>query len=515
MMLRPVLSLLGVLLFAATAHAQATDCEGMKSIDRRETWKADDLVVPKCIFDGADPPVEWRENEGRSPGINVGSTGGFVVGSRQAPDRPPGRVGANASVGSGMFKFTMKFPPWRGFPCQLPGGKDICGGDNSGGGGGGSGTTVSCAMAAAIAEMGGRQPITGSESMPLSCGGALPLTTYQLTLNPSASGLLATEAGSHNVWSYAASGRSFTQNSGAGARLPTYLCRKNSDGEWVKSVDIPPATAQMITYGSSSRIAVRLQNANPAEVTTPFSNASGEPEKYLIIPVRGSTPQIPGDCADEEVYYRPIDSVTDALLIQSATTPGCEGDASECGSASTTPTATSTCDTVTLDPTSGNTGSSSCEGKTLIAVIDRPNLVYSPGSTASFGSMQGRTAVMATAPATSRIYAQYDTIFYMGAGGQQFTLPDGGELKLRDGSILEMNAGARVRAASRQVLLVGGGTVRTQGGVLVQTIPANTAYSPAADLPYAVRVNRSIELPSGYSLPTQPSPYMQVPISTE
>lgn len=500
------------------AEKTAADCGSFKGVDRRETWKADDRDVMECVWRGWDPPVEWRRNEGRSAGISVGGSGGFAVGSRQAPNMPPGKAGANSSVSKSLFNFTLKFPPWRGFPCQLPGGKDICGGDG-GGGGGGDGTGVSCAMAAASADLGGRQPVTGTSAIELPCGGALPLSTYQLTLNPGATGILATEAGSHNYWSYAQSGNDYAQTSAAGARLPTHLCRKNSDGEWVKSVDIKPAIAQMITYSSGSTIAIRLQGEYAAEVSNPFDTATGEaPEKFLIVPIRGGVPAMPADCANEETYYKPISGVSDAIIIQSATTPGCEAPADMCGSTPTTPTASGTCDVATLNPTgpsSTSTGTVNCDGKTLIAVLDRPNMIYQPGSRATFAAMQGRTAVMARAASGARIFSQFDTIMYFGASGQQFTLPEGGEMKLNDGSTLEMKEGAQIRAASRQVMLLGGGAVRSQGGKLLQTLPSNTLYTPIADMPFAVRVSRSVALPIDYTVPSQPSPYVQLPIDTE
>lgn len=519
--------LIGLLGMPMLAHAQAAGgedkkpkCADMKSIDYRETWKADDRVInERCVPFAADPPLEWRRGL-----VNVGGAGGFSIANVAGPKDSAGREGANASVSGSVFNFTMNFPPWRGFPCQLPGGGDICGGGSGGGTGGsggtGTGTTPSCALAAASAGLGGQQAISGSSAIALPCGGALPLSTYQLTLNPNPAGLFATEAGSTSYWSYQRSGSQFAQVSAANAHLPTHLCRKNSDGDWVKSVDLKPAIAQMITYSSgASSIAVRLQGENPAHVVDPFNpTPSAEPEKFLIVPIKNGVPDVPGNCADETKFYKPLPSLTDALMVQSATTPGCEGGTEVCGTAPTTPTASGSCDTVTLNPT-GTTSTASgpvtCDGKVLIAVIDRPNIIYPPGSTANVSAIQGRTAVMAAGSTGARLYAQYETIVYFGASGGEFNLPEGGILKLDNGGTLEMKRDAKIRASSGQVILPNGGLIMSQGGVLLQTLGNNTTLTPPAARPFVVRLGRNLDLPASYLAPSQPNPYVQLPVSTQ
>lgn len=492
--------LLAVPLLAPPTYAAdngPADCAALSNIERQKTYDANDRNIRECIQRGWDPPVKWRANGGKNKGIRVTGSGGFSMGVRQAPEKPPGVMGAKPSVSNATIQATLGFPPWRGFPCQLPGGIDICGGGSSGGGSG-PGGSPSCAIASdSSGAFGAFQPINGSMNIPLPCGGAVPLSFYQLSLNASPIGVFATEEGSSQYWAYKSQGGQFEQISENGASLPTTLC---GDG----NPPLPPAIAQIITYNAnSSSIAVRLQH-DPID---PFLPADPEatPEKYLIIPISNGVPQVPSGCAGDGIY-KPLTEVKDAIIIESKTTPGCEGTPEICAGFPTTPTPGSSCTVVTMYP-----NATGCTGKVQFAVLDRPNMIYPAGSSISTTAIQGRTGVLTSAGAGSRLYAQYNTIVYFGASGQSFLLPSGGTLKLDNNNRLIMKGPATVNAASGGVLLTAGGTVESSGGALLQTLPAGSVYSPAAALPYAVRLGSNVELPAGYMVPTQPAPYVRLP----
>lgn len=488
----------------APQAADPADCGALNDIARNKTYDADDREIYQCLQRGWDPPVGWRPDEGKSAGIRVSGAGGFSVSSRQAPDMPPGKAGANSSVSTNIFNFTAGFPPWRGFPCQLPGGIDICGSSYTPGPVPPGGGSASCAVAAdTTGTFGTKQTIrAGTTSLP--CGGAVPLSTYLMGMTQSPVGMLATENGNRTTFVYRASGTNYARTSSRA--LPSYLC--NSRGN--RTIDLYPPVAQMLTFPASGQIAVRLQKSpeNINDITDPFDpDPTVERNGYLLIPIVGGVPQIPRNCARDTTYFSYLPG-TSPLTVESATTPGCEGDATQCGSQPTTPTASGACDTVTLQP-----AGTSCAGTTQFAVLDRPNIVYPPGSSATFATIQGRTALTTRAANNARLYAQGETIMYFGSSGGAFVLPEGGTLLLSNGDRLQIYGPGTVNAAAGVVNMTSGGAIMSIGGTLKQAIPAGTNFAPVATRPYAVRVGRSVQLPDGYTAPTQPSPYIQMPVA--
>lgn len=507
----------------AFAAPKIADCEALAKIDRNKTYEVDPKDIDQCIMRGADPPVGWRPNDGKQR-VKAPGAGGYSISGRNPPPKSPGAMNARASVSSSMFNFTMGIPPWRGFPCQLPGGIDVCGsgggsnggggsgggtGGGTGGGGGGGGSVPACPVAGdTTGTYGEQQPITGSTSKPLACGGAVPLSTYMMSAENSPTTIIATEAGNRTVWVYRASGGGYALQ--GTLQLPATTCSNPSDPE--SAVATPMPIAQILTVGSgTSSVALRLQMTFPGEVADPFDpDPEAEPVNYFVVPTPGGTPQIPSGCPRTSDFIRTAVALTAPITVESATNPGCEGTAEACGTLPQNPTSPSSCSTVTTNP-----GGTSCEGTTLFAVLNRPNLLFPPSSTATFSAMDGRTAHLVGSTGTARLYVQSSTIMYFGARGGSFTLPEGGTLKLDNGNALVMSGPATINAGSRQVFMANGGIIQAPDGTTLQEFTANSSHSPAAALPFVVKVTRSVEIPSSLKFPTQPSPYVRLPVKAE
>jgi hypothetical protein len=481
-----------------------THCSQLKNVARQDTYRVKPTIINKCMKNGWAPPISWRSYGGKNAGIKVGGAGGFAFTTVRAPDLPPGKLNSGKSVSDWMYNFSFKIPPW---------GNSSGDNEDNDGDGQPDNDSSSCKMAQDTSgDLGEKQTISGSGTVTLPCGGALPLASYQLSLSPGATHLFATEAGYYNYWTYQRSGTNFNQISAQNVKLPTYLCSKNSKGKMVKSVTLRPAIAQMIAYtASSGSIAVRLQPPAGDLPPDPFDPDPDLPqERYLIIPVAGGMPQVPGNCALESTYYKPITSAANsAITIQG------EGGISGGGGSGGGSTGTS-CDVAVLNPTApGPNGTDACQDTTLIAAIDKPVLVYPPATSAQTMQITGRTAVMAATVQGSSIYATYDSIVYFGAGGSGFTLPEGGTMLLSNGQLLMMNGPATINANQHTVTLTNGGNIQSNTGILLQILAPGSSFSPPASLPYAVRLGHNVDMPAGYLVPTQANPYVQLPIAPE
>lgn len=507
---------------ASFAQPKIADCEAFGKIDYNKTFDADPKDIDQCIQRGWDPPVNWRPGQGTQR-VKSGGAGSTSISSRNPPPKSPGALNAPASISSSMFNFTMGIPPWRGFPCQLPGGIDVCGGSNGSGSGGtgsgsgsGSGGTGSGGGAASACPVAGdttgtygeQQPVTASASKTLTCGGAVPLSTYMMSAEASPSAILATEAGNRTVWVYRASGSGYALQ--GTLQLPATTCSNPSDPE--SAAPTPMPIAQILTIGSNTAsVALRLQMTNPGDVADPFdTDPDAEPVNYFVVPTPGGNPQIPSGCPRTSDFIRTAVALTAPITVESATNPGCEGTPEACGSLPQNPTSPSSCDAVTTNPSG-----TSCEGTTLFAVLNRPNLLFPPASTAVFTSMEGRTAHLVGSVDTARLYVQSSTIMYFGARGGSFTLPEGGTLKLDNGTTLVMNGPAIVNAPAGQVTMTNGGSIQSSDATTLQQFGNGSIYSPQASLPFVVRVTRSVEIPASIKFPTQPSPYVRLPVKAE
>ena len=517
---RAALAALAVALASAGAWAQApaqssepkiADCDAFEKTDYNKTIDVDPRDIDQCILRGGDPPVKWRPSEGKKV-VTAPGAGTTSVSGRMSPPMSPGARGMAASVSGNMFDATLKIPPWRGFPCQLPGGVDMCGGGKDGTGGGdgtgtGTGGNSSCPVATdTTGTFGQQQTITTSISQPLACGGAVPLSTYLMGAEDSPVSVIATEAGNRTAWVYRASGSGFALQ--GTLQLPTNTC-VNGDKDRPEPLALP--IAQIVTInGSTPSVALRLQTENGG-VHDPFDpDPEVKPPQYFVVPTPGGNPQISAGCPSTSQFVRDAVALTAPLTVESAINPGCEGGPQVCGNLPANPTSPSNCDALTTNP-----AGASCANTTLFAVLNRPNLLFPPNSTAVFASMEGRTAHLVGSTGGARLYAQADTLMYFGARGGSFVLPEGGTMKLANGTLLFMNGPATINAGGRQVVLSAGGQIVNNNADTLQEFAPGSSYSPNAQLPYVVKIGRSVELPPGMKLPTQPSPFVRLPVKVE
>lgn len=538
---------------AASAPAGAVvNCAAFLNADCRKDLSMDPAEVQECISRGFDAPITCRKDEGKSAGVRVQGSSGFQYGTVQAPENPPGAMGAKPSVSMSTIQRSFGFPPWPGFPCKLPGGIDLCA----------AGLTPSkpvdpndpCpARSDTSGLFGAKQPLKAGTT-PLNCGGAVPLTTYELTLNKSPDQLATTEFGSFYLWLYESNGSEYKMVTPKAVQLPTILCKEKIDPVtgramvdtithktlYLRSVDLTPPIAQMITYSSTSpSLTLRLQPrdaeamSDPATVTQwkklkpPYNE--GDPEKLLVIPIVGSSLKMPSipkfhsvdnttspaenlytDCALESDYYKEASDSKMDFSIESAVNSGCESNPTLCAGQPAEPGPDSSCDLVTVRP-KGTYSSTVCDGKTQYFVLDRPNLYFPPGSEAKATAIEGRTPLLVATPKNAQVYMQSATILRVNKTAPDLVLKEGGTVVLPDKSKLAMLPSVTIKATSGTVVLTGGAKQISAGGNLIKQYgPGSTFTIPA--FPLRVSVARSMDIPEGYMLPTQADPYVQLPV---
>lgn len=339
------------------------DCNAVKSIDNRENFKADDKDVATCIGRAADPPKEWRYKDGKSGGVKADGAGGFSYGGAAPPEAaaggawvpgtgpgtgwmpPKNAVGkANrgpngASVPKKVMQAACSFPP----PIKLSsGGVSIAAGSCWDFLNGlikekpadplpptplGIDPTMVCPAEVDNTGIYGDKQVTSAGGLfptgpSASCGGMLPMTISNITLNRGADRFIATEEGYYAIFYYRKVGANFT-GTVSPIKLPSYLCRPkvNPDGTviWVKSVDLTAPIVQMITYNPSmGKLSIRLKSraAMPGNFMPPYD--PNVPENYLNIPLAiGGGPITIPDCADELKYYGPPVGRRDIEVIAS------------------------------------------------------------------------------------------------------------------------------------------------------------------------------------------------------
>ncbi len=557
MRIRPSLrqfSALCILLAAAgTSHAETVDCAAIMARaatikDCRKDVEMDYKKVKQCVLRGYDAPKTCRNNEGLSSGVSVGGSTGFSYGTIQSPQTPPGATNAPPSVSPQVMNQAFgNTNPWPGAPCVLPGGINLCAlgqtatpvPDNS----------LCPAQSTNTTIYGVKTPISssGAANLSLTCGGALPLTYYETTLNRNPTRLASTEFDSYELYLYKKGTSNYVSATssefqmvapvaptssdpwylgyvppvptpivnGNPIPLPRFLC--NDSGK--KTVDLPPAISQFITYSPTSpNIAIRLKSRATLSPTTsipPYNE--NDPEKYLILPIVNGRVQVPRTCAKEADFYKTLDNAAQAeIAIESATVGGCEGTAAQCNGAPPAPTPSQACALVSLNltPLPSVPATSVCAGKIQHVVLDRANLVYPVNTTASMARIAGRTAVLAPTTEGSRIYMQTNGYIRLGNTAPPITLNEGGLLQLSNGNKLSMIGPVTINAATDQITLTGGGMILSQSGAMVgNSLPAGSSYSLAAAAahPLTIRLNRSINMPVNYMVPTQPQPYVRMP----
>lgn len=403
----------------------------------------------------------------------------------------------------------------------MPGGTNICGGggssssSNGGAGGGAATATGSCPAETDTSGTFGTTYALSSGSLPLVCGGAIPLTSYEMSLTQNADHLAATEYGAYYLWAYQNSGNSFSGATGSPLKLPSYLCTPDSKGRMVKSVTLSGPTAQMIMYNSSTAsLNIRMIPLDTA--SNPTAADYDGPEKYLVIPLRGGLPQVPADCALESSYYKPISAIQTDITVEAAITPLCEG--SNCSAAAATSPAATSCDVATIYPsgtTNTTAGAIDCSTQIQLAVLSRPNLLYPPGATPQTVAITGRSGVLAQTVANTSLYAPHDAIIHFGRNAPAVLLPSGGTLAMADGGTLAMSGPATFNPAGGDITLTNGSQLINAQGSLVQSFNPGDRIAPTLAQPITLHLERDMQLPAGYLVPTQPSPYVRLPISSK
>ncbi len=541
------------LFWAGVAAAAPVDCAAIFAKTPAEAVKVAPADIQQCINRGASPPASWRARDGKSSGVNVPGSGSSMLGVVQGPERSPGAVGAPYSVSGNAFNFALSFPPWSGFPCQLPGGANVCGsgtslinglangilsGGNpadiiekattgtsdtgsSSGGTTGTGTTTAssggafCPQETDTSGTFGKLYALSSGQSGLVCGGAIPLTSYQLSLTRNATQLAATEYGSYYVWLYQQSGAGYAPLSGSPIALPSYLCMPDSHGRMQQSVALSAPVAQMITYNkNASFLTIRLQPldlaANPSLV-----DYEGD-ERYLTIPLVGGVPQVPANCARETDYFKTVSMPQVDMAFDGIVTPLCE-EGQFCNAVTVTAPAGGTCNAVTSYPqgtVQTSSGTVDCKGKIQISILSRPNLIFPPGSSPTASVISGRTAMMVNTINGADLYLPSGSV-RLSTAAPSLTLPSGGTVDMASGGKILMNAPATVNPGSNSITLTGGGEYIAANGSSQQTYTPGSTISGNFTSPMTVYPERDIALPAGYAIPTQPNPYVRLPVETQ
>ncbi len=349
--------------FPGIVHAAAVDCEKVMEIDKRETFRAEPSDVRECVMRGWDPPVEWRNNGGKSAGVRADGSGGFSYGTVQAPEASPGSRNAPASVSKKVITSTCNFKARvkMGFPpkVELPKGscldflknifRDKDGALNSDPTPPGNSNTTCPAETDTAGIYGQKQNILESKEIPTPCGAAMPLTTARTTLNKLPQEKMTNYAftlnDSNTLFYYKKTGNDFIAyttppnpydptrvnfhgySTGA-LRLPSFLCKTVTDGDSntyrQKTVDLTRTLHQTFVYGNNeSALYIRLKPRQTMDVGFIPPYDSTKPEMYLRIPILNGVPQVPEECADED-YFAPLSTYGNDIIIQPPEGPRCE-----------------------------------------------------------------------------------------------------------------------------------------------------------------------------------------------
>lgn len=512
------LILLSVLALPLAAHAtEVADCDTVFGLSRNESYKADPKDVQQCISRGYDAPVNWRPGKGRSAGVKVPGSRGFSYGTVVSPEQSPGAIGADASVLGSVIGFINRFNR-----------SSSSGSSNSGD------SLASCPVSQDNSGIyGAKQALTGS-STNLTCGGAVPLATYELILNRGTDSIATTERGSYYIWAYRQNGSTLEATIPNPVRLPTYLCIPGpdvcgSDGEHGTScsgggmipVPINAPVAQMVSFRSdASAFYVHLISEAEGGADALSTVRASEPEHYLKIPLEGGIPKVPHDCDLLDDYYKTVDSLVAEVVVHAAIKLSCADNpavlsGAPCKGMNATAVPNASCDTVSTYPTGAPAGVV-CDGKVQYAVLDRTTIMYPPGSVPSLVTFpDAHTAMLVRSTDNAKIYAQAQTVFELFPAAPPMNLNEGFTTILPDGSRF-MSSGPTTYIPSTHNVsyMAGGGVLLNPSGALVQQFPNGGSFvlPIPPTVPTRVQLGSSLTLPPGYLLMTQPSPYVRLPI---
>ncbi|MES2983770.1 MAG: hypothetical protein V4735_01115 [Pseudomonadota bacterium] len=606
-----VMALLG----ASPAMAATVDCGAVKNIDGNTSYKIQTTDAKQCMLRGFDPATSLKPDGGKSSGIKSAGQG-YHYGGMNAPDRPPGKTTGTASISSGAMNASCNFPPTKAtdiFDASFVGGltslkaTDLLNSnitskltpsfkagscykflqnqlsDNSNGNAAGSIPISDGGLCPEDTDSTGlfgvKRSVSNGGTALRPCGGMLPVTTYDLVMNRNPDYILSTENGGYAMWVYRRSTTIFPRiinGSNANStshegRLPRCLAEQHietvGDGDqkiyWVKTVDLTPPVAQMITYTAShTTINIRLQPRESMRADFIPAYDDSAPVFDLVLPIDPTTgkPEVPQEfittsgesCASDTsgVWRVPVNN--QEITLHSATSAGCEGPptlptcsswaqrdttgseagcndpaapstadfvaaslptslasvdvASTCPAGTTSAAPDASCDVVTIYP-KGTFADTVCDGKKQYAVLNRPNLYYPPNTTSTLYKMTGRTALMATVVDGSTLFMQSNATISLSPTAPAVKLNEGGFIKMKDGSILIASPPAVVNPSTFTVVMEQGGQLVSSGGSQIQGFdPGATFVIPTALQlsPIQIRVGRSIILPAGYMIPTMP-----------
>lgn len=374
---------------------------------------------------------------------------------------------------------------------------------------------------------GEEKPLGGSGGIDAPCGASLPMSIYSMSLTSNATHVYIAEAGNKTSFVYQRGSNGFSRIENV-APLPDTLC----DGTGLATETPILPVAQVITYNASDGfIAIRLQSPDFSDEIDPFQvqdlsdpDSLITPTHFFIAPLQNGVPMLPAGCPLESNYLQTLSTITAPLTIIPINTPTCDGELSGsepnklfCPTPANTLTANgNSCDAVTLYP-----DGAACAQQVMYVPVDRPNFAFPAGSNVAAVPMAGRTAHVATSVPKTRLYLQTGQLVLFGTKGGGFVLPEGGVLALRNGETLKMNAPAKIDAMRGAVTLTNGGTRLNANNEVIEEIPRAQAGSPPysikdiADAPYAVHVNRSIELYEGLTALTEPQVAVRFPVNPE
>ena len=429
------------------AAGGAADCASSfgAGATAEDAYKLKATDIQKCVHQGWDPPPAWLPNMSAGVrGTNAGGSGGFSTGTIQAPEKPPFAAGASQS-GSGAI-------------CISYGGYSLCGNvtinpgqlkksDSNAAAAVDTGTPAAtiddnsnvtlpsnvCPITSGdtlkVTNQATKQSyygvfgpntwFTSTATIPLSCGGTVPLNSFQLTLVQTPTGIVRVEQWVPYIWIYKAKSSNYQQitdavNQGSPTdtpvRLPQYLCEEYRDKEGnvhrrKSSNPLPSYTpnGQMITYNNNTTLLALQLMMQPNTTSNDFFAAPNPNAIYLKLPMVNGVPYIPRDGiqADGSVNWDACDLQSDYaqtyqqlkagsnlsadIVIESTMSSGCSASESVCNSlaesaAPTTPTNCQTHDIFpeSLSPAPGGTTVNSCEGRVQHFGLDHANLYFPP-----------------------------------------------------------------------------------------------------------------------------------------
>jgi hypothetical protein len=335
------ITLVAIALAGISSQALAApkiDCEAVTKATRDELLLRDPNDVHGeggCMKRGWDPQIAIRPKEGKGSGARVDGSGGISYNAVTAPENPPGRQGANASVSRNAITSSCNFPPRIkiGVPpsVSIPKGsclnflndvfKDKNGQLNSSPPPTGVDASDACpAESDTTGAYGVKASIASGGSVAAPCGGVVPTSATEMTLNANPTHLAFTSG--NFLWAYRKSGSSFSPIL-SGVKLPSYFCEKNTKnpnkGLTQNSVDLTPATDQIIAYNPGDGfLSIRLSSRATMDAGFNPPYDPSKPEKYLVIPLNAAgVPQVPKNCDKESTYYRDPVGGRDIQIIAS------------------------------------------------------------------------------------------------------------------------------------------------------------------------------------------------------